>query len=118
MEEKQEGADAALFKDAYPAAPTKELHHDGKVFRMDTVESSQLVSVGHLGAEQQLAVEFKGGAVYLYDNVPPEMFEELKAAESKGKFFMTIKKNPERFPFKRVRDTDAQEAKKAQTGAA
>ena len=51
------------------------------------VDSSSLKSVDYNALEQALEVEFHHGAVYVYLDVPPDVFEELKAAESKGRFF-------------------------------
>lgn len=51
------------------------------------VDSSSLKSVGYDASAQTLEVEFQHGAVYVYLDVPQDVFEELKAAESKGRFF-------------------------------
>lgn len=48
------------------------------------VTSSNVKSVGHQGTD--LEVEFKHGGVYLYRNVPAEVFERMMTAESIGKF--------------------------------
>ena len=34
-----------------------------------------------------LQLEFQGGGLYAYDEIPPELYERFLAAESKGKFF-------------------------------
>ncbi len=70
-------------------------------------EGSQAVGV--------LEIEFKGGSVYRYDNVPSEEFDALMIAESVGAYFgKNIKAFPEKFPFKKIRGTDLEEAGKAQ----
>lgn len=56
------------------------------------VESSQISAVGYDTNSRTLAVQFPGrgatpGSVYHYSNVPPEVFAEFQAAESKGTFF-------------------------------
>lgn len=51
------------------------------------IDSSSLKSVGYDASAQTLEVEFNHGAVYVYKGVPQDVFEELKAAESKGRFF-------------------------------
>jgi len=90
------------------------------------VESSQIKSIGHevtyyeedfLDGEKKefgiAEVEFKGGSVYEYGNFPKDLFAQWMAAESKGKFFGEfIKPFPDRYPFKRTRGTDKEEAKK------
>ncbi|HEX2875039.1 MAG TPA: KTSC domain-containing protein [Polyangiaceae bacterium] len=44
-------------------------------------------SIGYDRATRTLEVEFKNGGVYLYDDVPPELWSELRRAASKGQFF-------------------------------
>jgi KTSC domain len=51
------------------------------------VESSSLRSLGYDRATRTLEVEFKHGGVYRYEEVPPELWSELRLAESKGQFF-------------------------------
>ncbi len=55
-------------------------------------ESSQIAAFGYDPATQVLAIQFPGrgvkpGDIYHYADVPAETFEQMKAAESKGKFF-------------------------------
>lgn len=101
--------EAAKQQEAQPAPDVRfgvELH---------AVDSSQLKSCGYNLETGKLFVEFKGGSVYRYDNVAVETFQEMMQAESKGRFFISsIKKFPDKYPFVRVRDTDEQEAKKAE----
>jgi hypothetical protein len=57
---------------------------------MHKVDSSNVSAVGFdpgKGDEGVLAVEFKNGTTYLYHHVPRSLFEELRTAESVGKFF-------------------------------
>jgi hypothetical protein len=49
------------------------------------VESSNIVSVGH--ESTTLEIEFKGGAVYQYADVPAAVAADLLQADSIGKFF-------------------------------
>lgn len=51
------------------------------------VESSQIVSIGYVPELETLEMEFKGGKVYRYFEVPGAAHADLMAAESKGKFF-------------------------------
>jgi hypothetical protein len=58
----------------------------------ETVESSQLKSVGYDAEKQILEIEFKGkgeaiGGVYQYLDVPQHIHRELMAAESIGRYF-------------------------------
>lgn len=48
-----------------------------------TPESSTIASIDHDG--KNLIVEFKSGGTYHYD-APISVFEQMKSAESKGKF--------------------------------
>lgn len=72
---------------------------------MDSVESSQIHSIGYDSADQKLAIRFKNkvGAptsLYHYRKVTPENFEALRDAESIGShFYKHIKPFPERFPY-------------------
>ena len=58
-------------------------------FRIDrvTVESSSLVSIGFAREARVLEIEFRSGAIYRYLGVPQTVFEALKKAESKGRYF-------------------------------
>lgn len=56
------------------------------------VTSSNLASVGYDPEARVLEVEFRGGAVWRYLDVPPEEHAALMAAESKGARFHTIKR--------------------------
>ena len=51
------------------------------------VRSSNLISIGYDPLSQELHVEFAGGRVYRYRNVPSELHDELVAADSVGRFF-------------------------------
>lgn len=59
---------------------------------MQPVESSAIEAVSYDPAEQILALRFTGGATYLYYEVPPEVFDDLLAAESTGRFVNGIVK--------------------------
>jgi hypothetical protein len=57
---------------------------------MDMVQvssSSNIAAVGYDTDERKLAVEFKGGGTYQYDEVPITTYTDLLTAESMGKFF-------------------------------
>lgn len=51
------------------------------------VSSSNLVSVGYDMDTETLEVEFKGGTVYQYFNVPENEFNNLMNASSHGVYF-------------------------------
>ncbi|QLL89888.1 KTSC domain-containing protein [Aeromonas caviae] len=66
----------------------------------DAVSSSNIMSVGYDSGSETLEIEFKSGAVYQYYNVSEHLYEQFKAAPSKGQFFhMYIKDTA---PFSRV----------------
>jgi hypothetical protein len=59
----------------------------------ENVQSSNLVSVGYLPENKILEVEFKGGTIYQFDQVPPEVWAEFQKAPSKGQWFAAEIKN-------------------------
>ncbi|MGF6806257.1 hypothetical protein OKW30_001383 [Paraburkholderia sp. Clong3] len=72
---------------------------------MDSVESSQIHSIGYDPSTGTLAVRFKDGktgaptSLYYYSNFTPSNFEALRQAESIGShFYRRIRPFSERFP--------------------
>jgi hypothetical protein len=55
--------------------------------KRQSVESSNLASVGYNEEKQILEVEFKHGGVYQYFDVPENVYKELMNADSHGKYF-------------------------------
>ena len=53
----------------------------------DSVSSSNLVSVGYEKDSETLEVEFKGGTVYQYFDVPEDEYNGLMNASSHGVYF-------------------------------
>ena len=53
---------------------------------INTPESSNIVRFGYDSQAQILAVEFKAGSTYNYYDIPEFIFEQMKAAPSKGQF--------------------------------
>jgi hypothetical protein len=51
-----------------------------------TPDSSAIDGFGYDAVRRTLEVEFKHGETYAYFKVPPGIFEEMKAADSKGHF--------------------------------
>lgn len=54
---------------------------------MEPIESSNLREVGYDPDSKTLAIIFNSGMKYHYHDVPQETFDELKEAESAGKYF-------------------------------
>ena len=54
------------------------------------VESSMLRSAGYDAATSTLELEFTSGRVYQYFDVPQDVFDELLAADSKGRYFLAV----------------------------
>lgn len=54
------------------------------------VTSTTMTSVGYDPEARILEIEFMGGAIYQYLEVPEEMFRDLLAAESKGRYFNLV----------------------------
>jgi hypothetical protein len=53
-----------------------------------TVESSMIHAVGYDPEKHILEVVFNTGRTYQYADVPPEVYEGLFKAESKGRYFL------------------------------
>ena len=51
------------------------------------VQSSLLASVAHDRDQAVLQIEFRGGAVYQYFDVPRQTYQDLLQADSKGAYF-------------------------------
>ena len=69
--------------------------------RWTSVTSSILEAVAYDPAGRRLRIRFRTGAIYDYDNVPPVVWDELRAAPSKGAYFSEYVR-PE-YPYRRVR---------------
>lgn len=56
--------------------------------KREAVDSSNIAAIGYDPETKTLEVEFhyRGGTIYRYYNVPPDIHAGLMAAESKGKF--------------------------------
>lgn len=66
-------------------------------------ESSQIALMGHDAAAQKMRVRFQRGGDYEYDNVPLELFEQIRDAKSAGSTFSaTVKKSPAQYPFRKL----------------
>jgi hypothetical protein len=55
--------------------------------RRKAVDSSTMRSVGYEARSRILEIEFNSGAVYQYVGVPARTYQQLLAAESKGRYF-------------------------------
>jgi len=53
-----------------------------------SVESSNLASIGYDAENEILEIEFNHGGVYQYFDVPVNVYEELMNADSHGKYFV------------------------------
>ena len=65
------------------------------------VESSSLLTIGFARETRVLEIEFRSGATYRYLGVPPAVFEELKKAESKGRYFAQFIRG--KYDFQRIK---------------
>ena len=54
--------------------------------QLTSVESSMIHAVGYDPEARTLEVAFNSGRIYCYEDVPPEEYEGLMAAESKGRY--------------------------------
>jgi hypothetical protein len=79
--------------------------------QLQPVNSSQINAIGYAAATKTLQIEFKGGSLYEYANVPPDLFEEFAKAPSIGSFFYkNIKNDPVKYPYVKLEDNKAVEA--------
>jgi hypothetical protein len=49
--------------------------------------STVIRSFAYHAAQRQLEITFQSGRRYVYDRVPPELYDAMKSAFSKGEFF-------------------------------
>ncbi|GEK80667.1 KTSC domain-containing protein [Agrococcus baldri] len=68
--------------------------------RMQPVESSSIEAVGFEPTRNELTVRFVGGGTYVYGMVPRSVFDDLLAAESKGRF--VNQRIKPRYPFRKA----------------
>lgn len=54
--------------------------------KLTVVESSMIHAVGYDRKTHVLEVVFNSGQTYCYEDVPPDVYEGLMAAESKGQY--------------------------------
>lgn len=66
----------------------------------EMVASSTILSAGYEAASETLEVEFKGGSLYQYYNVPESVYHDFIASDSKGKFLHVYIKSS--YPCSRV----------------
>ncbi len=58
--------------------------------KRETVNSSNLRSVGYDRSVEILEIEFKNRGIYQYSKVPEKIYLELMNAPSHGKYFLRI----------------------------
>lgn len=54
--------------------------------KRQTVDSSMIHAIGYEEGSQTLEVVFNSGKIYQYHPVPPQVWAELLAADSKGRY--------------------------------
>jgi|GEM_PF-698480 len=67
--------------------------YEGVTIQRTPVTSSAIRSVGYDSARRILEIEFTGGSVYRYYEVPSDVYRGLMSAESHGKYFNRYIKN-------------------------
>ncbi len=67
------------------------------------LESSIIRSVGYDKGSRTLEIEFMGGEVYQYHQVPEDIYERLMKASSHGKYFLEEIRGM--YPYKKVGET-------------
>ena len=61
--------------------------------KRQTVNSSNIDSIGYGESSEILEIEFLSGGIYQYLEVPMYIYEELMDADSHGKYFAAYIKN-------------------------
>lgn len=56
--------------------------------RLDPVESSMVAAIGYDESLKALVVLYNSGKAFQYLDVPPEVFEGLQQARSKGRYML------------------------------
>ena len=56
--------------------------------QLDPVESSMLAAIGYDPDLKALVVLFNSGKAYQYRGVPPEIYQDLTVASSKGRYML------------------------------
>ncbi len=56
--------------------------------KLTVVESSMVHAIGYDSKTRTLEVVFNSGRTYIYEDVPPKVYKELMAAESKGRYML------------------------------
>lgn len=70
---------------------------------LEPVKSSLISAVGYDAPTKTMRVRFHSGATYDYQNVPGELHAQIISAPSIGHAINeTLKKDPQRFPFRRL----------------
>ncbi|PVX61278.1 KTSC domain-containing protein [Paraburkholderia unamae] len=84
-----------------------------RIIAMDSVESSQIHSIGHDAETSTLAIRFKNNAgeptsLYHYANVDVDTFSAFKGAESIGShFYKNIKPFKGKYPYEKIESAPA-----------
>ena len=73
----------------------------GVIDDLVAVNSSNLSGIGYDGWSAVLVIEFHGGRIYQYADVPYSTYEGLMRAESHGKYFAENIRN--HFSYRRLR---------------
>jgi hypothetical protein len=69
----------------------------GAEMEWEPVESETMNRIAYNVDESELFIEFKAGNIYVYFDVPSQLFENFKSASSKGQFFHGNIKNKYRY---------------------
>ncbi|MBE7374466.1 KTSC domain-containing protein [Pseudomonas lopnurensis] len=65
------------------------------------VQSRSLRSLGYDPEQRVLEVEFRSGALYRYEQVPPAVVQALLEADSLGRYFNQVFK-PQHYTYRRL----------------
>jgi hypothetical protein len=82
----QAGSDGQVGRDQASADGKMVPQEGGEMVDLIGVESSMIAAAGYDPERRTLYVVFNSGKVYEYMDVPPEIYDGLMSAESKGSF--------------------------------
>ncbi len=88
----------AFFRDYYEEVPIKDAF--ANLQWVPAHGSSNIVRFAYEESNDRLAIDFGGSGIYVYEDVPKAVFEEMQMAESYGRFFHKYVKNT--FKFEKV----------------
>jgi len=82
---------------------TKKIIEDDKDYYIESIfDSTNILKTTYFPSYKRLYISFGRGQTYSYGNINEELYKEFEKSHSQGKFFINeIKKNPDKFPYRK-----------------